>query len=60
MTDTREPGRQSEYEQERPAGDGEPPRPAQVPPGSEGGANSGETLTDPSTGEPNPSPKESR
>lgn len=51
----RQPGRQNEYEaQRRPARDGEPPRPAQEPPGSEGSSNSGETATDPSTGEPNP------
>lgn len=51
----RQPGRQNEYEEERrPAREGEPPRPAQEPPGSEGSSNSGETATDPSTGEPNP------
>lgn len=51
----REPGRQNEYEQERvPAREGEPPRPAQEPPGSEGSSNSGETATDPATGKPNP------
>ena len=50
----RQPGRQNEYEEERrPARDGEPPRPAQEPPGSEGSSNGGETLTDPATGEPN-------
>ncbi len=51
----RQPGRQNEYEQERPpARDGEPPRPAQEPTGSEGSSNNGETATDPATGEPNP------
>ena len=51
----RPPGRQTEYEEERPpARDGEPPRPAQEPPGSEGSSNSGETATDPATGTPNP------
>lgn len=51
----RKPGRQNEYEEERrPPHDGEPPRPAQEPPGSEGSSNSGETATDPATGEPNP------
>jgi hypothetical protein len=50
----RKPGYSSDYEQEKPAGDGEPPRPAQEPAGSEGSSNSGETETDPSTGEPNP------
>jgi hypothetical protein len=55
MPEPRAPGRQNEYEQERrPARDGEPPRPAQEPPGSEGSSNSGETETDPATGEPNP------
>jgi hypothetical protein len=55
MTDTtRGPGRQSEYEQEKPMRDGEPPHPAQEPPGSEGSSNSGQTATDPATGEPNP------
>lgn len=55
MTNPRAPGRQNEYEEERtPSRKGEPPRPAQEPPGSEGSSNSGETATDPSTGEPNP------
>jgi len=50
----RGPGRQSEYEQEKkPARQGEPPRPAQEPRGSEGSSNSGQTATDPATGEPN-------
>jgi len=49
----RGPGRQSEYEQEKPVRPGEPPRPAQEPDGSEGSSNSGETATDPATGEPN-------
>ena len=49
----RGPGRQSEYEQEKPHRDGQPPRPAQEPAGSKGSSNSGETATDPSTGEPN-------
>ncbi|KQW84136.1 hypothetical protein [Brevundimonas sp. Root1279] len=51
----RDPGRANEYEQERvPAREGEAPRPAQEPPGSEGSSNSGETATDPATGKPNP------
>lgn len=51
----RPPGRASEYEEERPPPrKGEPPRPAQEPPGSEGSSNSGETAADPATGEPNP------
>jgi hypothetical protein len=55
MSEPRAPGRQNEYEQERvPARDGEPPRPAQEPAGSEGSSNNGETATDPATGAPNP------
>ena len=54
MTDARPPGYSSDYEQERPDGRGEPPRPAQEPKGSEGSSNSGETAVDPATGEPNP------
>ena len=54
MTHPRAPGRQNEFEQERtPPREGEPPRPAQEPPGSEGSSNNGETATDPATGEPN-------
>ena len=49
----RGPGRQSEYEQEKPDGDGQPPRPATEPSGSKGSSNSGETATDPATGKPN-------
>ena len=58
MSDSRPdrlPGRANEYEEERtPTRDGQPPRPAQEPPGSEGSSNSGETATDPATGKPNP------
>ncbi len=55
MTDARPLGRQNEYEQERvPAREGEAPRPATEPKGSEGSSNSGETATDPATGAPNP------
>ena len=36
-----------------PAKDGEAPRPATEPAGSEGSSNSGETATDPATGEEN-------
>nr|WP_246347778.1 hypothetical protein [Brevundimonas variabilis] len=47
--------RQSENENLRPpANDGEPPRPATEPEGSEGSSNSGKTETDPATGEQNP------
>ncbi|GAA0869233.1 hypothetical protein GCM10009116_10690 [Brevundimonas basaltis] len=53
--DRRAPGRQNEYEEQRtPAREGQPPRPAQEPRGSEGSSNSGETATDPATGKPNP------
>ncbi len=40
--------------QHAPAHEGEPPRPATEPRGSEGSSNSGETATDPATGKPNP------
>jgi len=53
--DSRRPtDRQTETENQRtPARPGEPPRPATEPPGSEGSSNSGETATDPATGEEN-------
>ena len=54
MPAPRAPGRQNEYEEEKPVRDGEPPHPAQEPAGGEDSSNSGETLTDPATGEPNP------
>ncbi len=54
MPTPRAPGRQSEYEEEQPAGDGEPPRPAQQPDPHDDSSNSGETLTDPATGAPDP------
>tara|TARA_R110002167_G_scaffold22816_3_gene81433 strand:- start:1573 stop:1758 length:186 start_codon:yes stop_codon:yes gene_type:complete len=54
MTDERRPPRQSETEdQRRPAHEGEVPRPATEPRGSEGSSNSGESRTDPATGKPN-------
>ncbi len=54
MTDPARPPRQSETENQRPPShDGETPRPATEPRGSEGSSNSGETETDPATGEPN-------
>ncbi|MGV9009829.1 hypothetical protein [Brevundimonas sp.] len=40
--------------QRAPAHEGETPRPATEPKGSEGSSNSGETATDPATGKPNP------
>jgi hypothetical protein len=44
-----------EYEDQRnPPHDGETQRPAYEPAGAEGSSNSGETATDPATGNPNP------
>ena len=55
MTDPRPENRETETEdQRRPREEGEPPRPATEPKGSEGSSNSGETATDPATGEENP------
>ena len=52
--DRRPPGYTADNEnQRRPARDGEAPRPATEPSGSEGSSNSGETATDPATGVPN-------
>jgi hypothetical protein len=45
--------RATENENLRPDRDGEPPRPATEPRGAEGSSNSGETATDPATGEEN-------
>ena len=45
--------RSTENENLRPDRDGQPPRPATEPRGSEGSSNSGETETDPATGEQN-------
>ncbi|MBU1540946.1 MAG: hypothetical protein KKC29_11735 [Alphaproteobacteria bacterium] len=54
MTDARPDNRGTENEDLRtPAREGEPPHPATEPRGSEGSSNSGETATDPATGEPN-------
>jgi hypothetical protein len=53
MTDTRPDIRSVENEDQRPGKDGMPPRPATEPRGSEGSSNSGETDTDPATGEEN-------
>jgi hypothetical protein len=51
----RPPTRETETENQRPpAREGQPPRPATEPKGSEGASNSGETATDPATGKPNP------
>lgn len=47
--------RQTENDNLRPPTNaGEPPRPATEPAGSEGSSNSGNTETDPATGEQNP------
>ena len=56
MTDPeRPPNRETESENQRtPAREGQSPRPATEPRGSEGSSNSGETATDPATGNPNP------
>ena len=55
MTDPRPSTREGETEDQRkPAHEGEAPRPATEPRGSEGSSNSGETATDPATGKPNP------
>lgn len=54
MTDPRPDNRQTENENQRtPTKEGQPPRPATEPRGSEGSSNSGETATDPATGAPN-------
>ncbi|CAN5400694.1 hypothetical protein BH10PSE1_BH10PSE1_21720 [soil metagenome] len=55
MTDAspRPKDRATENENLRPDRDGEPPRPATEPRGSKGSSNSGETATDPATGEEN-------
>ncbi|MDB5468833.1 MAG: hypothetical protein JWR84_393 [Caulobacter sp.] len=56
MTDDPRPqsrpnNRETEHENQRPAGDGKPPRPATEPKGSEGSSDSGKTETDPGSGE---------
>ena len=53
MTDQRPDSKSVENENLRPDADGEPPRPATEPKGSEGSSNSGETETDLATGEQN-------
>ena len=55
MTDPNRPSsRETETENQRPPSrEGEPPRPATEPPGSEGSSNPGDTETDPATGEEN-------
>lgn len=51
MADERPNNREVENENQRPAGDGGPPRPATEPKGSKDSQNSGETATDPGSGE---------
>jgi hypothetical protein len=54
-TPERPENRETEMENQRtPARTGATPRPATEPAGSEGTSNSGETATDPATGNPNP------
>lgn len=51
---TRPDNRETENENLKvPTTDGKPPRPATEPAGAEGSSNSGETETDPATGEEN-------
>ena len=52
-TTNRPKDRATENENLRPDRDGEPPRPATEPAGSKGSSNSGQTATDPATGEEN-------
>lgn len=55
MSDPRRPtSHETENENQRPGRDGQPPRPATEPSGSEGSSNPGDTATDPATGKPNP------
>jgi hypothetical protein len=53
VTDQRPENKSVENENLRLDKAGEPPRPATEPKGSEGSSNSGETATDPATGEQN-------
>jgi hypothetical protein len=47
----------SDYDnQRRPEEDGQPPRPATEPKGSEGSSDTDKTLTDPATGAPHDAP----
>jgi hypothetical protein len=54
MTDARPDTREIENENQKPDRPGEPPRPATEPDGAKDSSNSGQTETDPATGEPNP------
>jgi hypothetical protein len=51
-TDNRPSNRQVENENTRPAGEGQPPRPATEPPGSAASQRTGKTMTDPGSGAP--------
>lgn len=54
MADERPPPYPTENENLRQdSPQGQPPRPATEPAGSQGSSNSGETATNPATGEPN-------
>lgn len=54
MTASRPENRETETENQRtPSREGQAPRPATEPGGSEGSSNSGDTATDPATGKPN-------
>jgi hypothetical protein len=50
---SRPDNRETENEDQRVDKAGQPPRPATEPSGAEGSSNSGETATDPATGEAN-------
>jgi hypothetical protein len=52
MTDKRPDNREVENENVRPAGDGQPPRPATEPPGAKRSQQTPKTMTDPGTGAP--------
>jgi hypothetical protein len=49
--DKRKKSRQTENEDMKPVGDGQSPRPATEPAGSEGSSRNSKTKTDPATGE---------
>ena len=52
MAENRPDNREVENDNLRPAKGGGPPRPATEPQGSKGSQDSGETATDPGSGEP--------
>jgi hypothetical protein len=58
MTTQRRAPDEAQNEQQRPAGEGRPPRPSTEPPGSEGSTRTDRTATDPATGEPTGNPPE--